>query len=67
MRWAWLLKRVFDIDIEHCPNFGGALKITDPRPRRVRRRVESIYSKRSEEPKTACQRKPMAPLALSLT
>jgi len=25
-----------------------------------RRRVESIYSKRSEEPKTACQRKPTA-------
>ena len=31
------------------------------------RRVESIYSKRSEEPKTACQRKPTAPLALSST
>ena len=28
-------------------------------------RSESIYSKRSEEPKTACQRKPTAPLALS--
>src|SRR5215468_4725029 len=25
--WARLLKRVFDIDIEHCPNCGGALKI----------------------------------------
>jgi hypothetical protein len=25
--WARLLKRVFDIDIEHCPNRGGALKI----------------------------------------
>ena len=33
----------------------------------MRRRVESIYSKRSEEPKTACQRKPTAPLALSST
>jgi len=33
----------------------------------VRRRVESIYSKRSEKPKTACQRKPTAPLALSST
>ena len=71
MSWARLLKRVFDIDIEHCPNCGGALKIIaaieDPpvivkilshlglptRARRVRRRVESIYSKRSEEPKTA--------------
>ena len=28
-------------------------------------RVESIYSKQSEEPKAACQRKPTAPLALS--
>src|SRR5262249_30515065 len=25
--WARLLKRVFDIDIEHCPNCGGTLKI----------------------------------------
>ena len=25
--WARLLKRVFDIDIEYCPNCGGALKI----------------------------------------
>jgi hypothetical protein len=24
---ARLLKRVFDIDVEHCPNCGGALKI----------------------------------------
>src|ERR1700730_4069128 len=27
LSWARLLKRVFDIDIEHCPNCGGALKI----------------------------------------
>ncbi len=27
MSWARLLKRVFDIDLEHCPNCGGALKI----------------------------------------
>ena len=27
MNWARLLKRVFDIDIEYCPNCGGALKI----------------------------------------
>jgi rRNA maturation endonuclease Nob1 len=27
MNWARLLKRVFDIDVEHCPNCGGALKI----------------------------------------
>ena len=27
MSWARLLKRVFDIDIEYCPNCGGALKI----------------------------------------
>jgi len=25
--WARLLKRVFQIDIEHCPNCGGQLKI----------------------------------------
>ncbi|MGH8650783.1 MAG: IS91 family transposase, partial [Gammaproteobacteria bacterium] len=25
--WARLLKRVFDIDIEHCPNCGGTLTI----------------------------------------
>src|SRR5262249_57422430 len=37
-----------------------------PAARCVRRRVESIYSRRSEEPK-ACQRKPTAPLALSST
>src|SRR5262245_53222780 len=38
-----------------------------PAARRVRQRVESIYSRRSEEPKAACQRKPTAPLALSST
>jgi Putative transposase len=27
MSWARLLKRIFDIDTEHCPNCGGALKI----------------------------------------
>jgi hypothetical protein len=27
MSWARLLKRVFDIDIEHCPQSGGRLKI----------------------------------------
>jgi Zn-finger nucleic acid-binding protein len=27
MSWARLLKRVFDIDIEHCPKCGGILKI----------------------------------------
>src|SRR5215467_12930822 len=27
MSWARLLKRVFDIDIEHCPNCGASLKI----------------------------------------
>ena len=27
MSWARLLKRVFDIDIEQCPNCGAALKI----------------------------------------
>ena len=27
MGWAKLLKRVFEIDMEHCPNCGGELKI----------------------------------------
>ena len=27
MSWARLFKRVLDIDVEHCPNCGGALKI----------------------------------------
>ena len=27
MSWAQLLKRVFDIDIEHCPHCGGTLQI----------------------------------------
>ena len=27
MGWARLLKRVFDIDVEHCPQCGGDLKI----------------------------------------
>jgi hypothetical protein len=30
IRWAQLLKRVFDIDIEHCPNCGDPLKIIAP-------------------------------------
>jgi hypothetical protein len=70
MSWARLLKRVFDIDVEHCPNRGGALKIIaaieDPpvivkilshlglptAALRVPPRVESIYSRQSEEPKS---------------
>ena len=27
MSWARLLKRVFDIDLEHCPLCGGEFKI----------------------------------------
>ena len=27
LRWAKLLKRVFEIDIEHCPNCRGELQI----------------------------------------
>ena len=80
LSWARLLKRVFDIDIENCPNCGGALKIIaaieDPPvivkilshlglPTRARRRSDSIYSKRPEEPKTGCRREPTEPLALS--
>jgi hypothetical protein len=25
--WAKLLKRVFNLDLEHCPNYGGELKV----------------------------------------
>jgi len=28
--WARLLKRVFEIDMEHCPNCGGQLRIIAP-------------------------------------
>ena len=84
MSWARLLKRVFDIDVEHCPNCGGALKIIAaiedppvrssrssaiwacrPAPRRVRRLVESIYSRQSDSRKLLAKRKPTAPLDLS--
>ena len=27
LSWAKLLKRVFEIDMDHCPNYGGQLKI----------------------------------------
>ena len=27
LSWAKLLKRVFEIDMEHCPNCGGELRI----------------------------------------
>jgi hypothetical protein len=27
LSWARLLKRVFDLDLEHCPNCGGELRI----------------------------------------
>ena len=27
LSWAKLLKRVFEIDLEHCPNCGGEMKI----------------------------------------
>ena len=28
LSWGKLLKRVFDLDLEHCPKCGGELKIT---------------------------------------
>ena len=30
LSWAKLLKRVFDLDLEHCPNCGGELRIIAP-------------------------------------
>jgi hypothetical protein len=51
MSWARLLKRVFDIDVEHCPNCGGALKIIaaieDPGD------CQNPYSSRPTDPRTA--------------
>ena len=32
LRWVKLLKRVFEIDMEHCPNCGGQLKINAATP-----------------------------------
>ena len=40
LSWARLLKRVFDIDIEHCPNCGGSLKIIAAPSTRLRTRIE---------------------------
>ena len=92
LSWARLLKRVFDIDIEHCPNCGGSLKIiacpeprrraaiedppviikilspsgpTDPRPAPCPSAPSRSIPDNLRSPKTACQRKPTAPLALS--
>jgi hypothetical protein len=35
LSWARLLKRVFDIDIEHCPNCGVSLNIAHSHNRRI--------------------------------
>ena len=35
LSWARLLKRFFDIDIEHCPNCGGSLNIAHSHNRRI--------------------------------
>jgi hypothetical protein len=40
MSWTRLLKRVFGIDIEQCPNCGGALKIIACPERRRRAAIE---------------------------
>ena len=43
----------------------SAISAYRPAPRHARRRSDSIYSKRPEEPKTGCRREPTEPLALS--
>ena len=43
----------------------SAIWACPPAPRRAPRRSDSIYSKRPDESKTACQRKATAPLAVS--
>ena len=40
LSWARLLKRVFDIDIEHCPNCGGSLKSIAAPSTRLRTGIE---------------------------
>ena len=47
MSWARLLKRVFDIDIEHCPACGGALKIIAPIEVRRRGPMKSSKTQRA--------------------
>jgi hypothetical protein len=38
--WARRLKRVFDIDIDHCPNCSGSLKIIAAPSTRLRTGIE---------------------------
>jgi hypothetical protein len=40
MSWFRLLKRLFDIDIKHCPNCGGRLKIIAAPSTRLRTDIE---------------------------
>ena len=62
MSWARLLKRVFDIDIEHCPHCGGALE-----DHRRHRRAPAVIAKILTHlglPARAPPRSPARPLAL---
>ena len=58
MSWARLLKRVFDIDIEHCPNCGGSLNIAHSHNRRIelndaRTNLTGLSCRRNDFDKTA--------------
>jgi Putative transposase len=48
LNWARLLKRVFDIDIEHCPNCGGSLNIAHSHNRRIELNDATDKSQRIE-------------------
>jgi len=55
MSWARLLKRVFNIDIGHCPNCGGTLKIIAcPEHRRTAPLIDKILSHLGLRPGARC-------------
>ncbi len=51
LSWAKLLKRVFEIDMEHCPNCGGQLKIIAARLERTV--IDKMLAHRGLDPQPA--------------
>jgi hypothetical protein len=61
MSWARLLKRVFDIDVERCPNCGGALKIIAcPEPSSKGRDRRSAGDRQDPQPSGPADPRPAA-------